>query len=321
VIAAEHAFDGYPMSTEVARDLSSVTISGFAPSEADARRLKERIGAAIGAATLKPRLTSVPTVADYRRRTSDILAISDQLREVETSIAGLAARKDLEGIEARIAPLAESLGSIDQRLAETAGRFAETTVEVERLRAALSGLAAKETADGLQSDLAGLSEKLGGIEEQLRSLPFGGQLSGLRTELAALAARIDHPRLALQSLLARHAVFFESGTVVRDRAAAERFIAEAVDLAQRSGAGLRIIGYTDAMGTPESNLTLSSARATVVSDMIAAMGYPRDRLVLVPRANTVRIAADRPGGAPSERRVEIEAAFEGEPLAGNVPRP
>lgn len=70
---------------------------------------------------------------------------------------------------------------------------------------------------------------------------------------------------------------------------------------------LRITGHTDAEGDAEYNLALSEQRAAAVADQLAALGVPRDRLVVV-GAGATRPVADNGSayGRERNRRIEFE---------------
>ncbi len=303
VITSERAFEGYPIETVIADDLGSVKVSGLAPSEQDGQILEDRIATAIGPARLDAKLAFVPTISRLRRNSSDLIVLSDRLKEIEAGLGVLANRDEIatrfHSVEQRLDTTADR-----QSVEATAGEVARLQTVLTDVREQLGGLASRTATEGLSADVAGLAAKIGGLDQ-------------LSRQIDELGARLLDPQRDLMLLLARRAVFFGSGTVLRDGSGTKAFIAEVVKLAELSGAGLRVVGYTDATGTPESNRDLATARANVVAGLLAAAGLPRARLVIVSRSNTVRIASDQPGGAPSERRVELEAAFEGEVQLGN----
>ena len=79
------------------------------------------------------------------------------------------------------------------------------------------------------------------------------------------------------------------------------------------GIPITIVGYTDDSGSEETNLELSTARATQVRDYLVAQGVPTEDLTIQGRGKAIASGtADQSG---LERRVEFEVASAGPPPA------
>jgi peptidoglycan-binding protein ArfA len=71
-------------------------------------------------------------------------------------------------------------------------------------------------------------------------------------------------------------------------------------------AHVTVNGYTDSTGTEDTNIRLSSQRATTVADFLVAHGVARDHLVVKGLGSINPIASnDTPDGRAKNRRVEI----------------
>jgi len=90
----------------------------------------------------------------------------------------------------------------------------------------------------------------------------------------------------------------------------ERVIEQAAD-AYKSGAPvqLKVTGYTDRSGSPAYNQRLSEWRANNVARALAALGVPRDEMVVAGRGENDNRVPTAPGvREPQNRRVEITTA-------------
>ena len=125
-----------------------------------------------------------------------------------------------------------------------------------------------------------------------RSLVFGAAL--LATAAAGGCARqaVDTPPKSV--------VFFTAFSADLDGAAQgviREFVGDAMTVPTRR---VTVLGYADAVGSPESNRMLSALRAKVVADALVAQGITANRIVQRPRG-----ATNSDPGIES-RRVELQ---------------
>ena len=124
------------------------------------------------------------------------------------------------------------------------------------------------------------------------------------TDAAAMAAAIDSEgKIALDN------IYFDFGSAVLQPASDPAITEIARLLADRAGLQVYVVGHTDSVGTLESNLALSRARAQAVVDALEArFGVATGRAVpagVGPLAPVATNATD--AGRQANRRVEIVA--------------
>lgn len=130
-----------------------------------------------------------------------------------------------------------------------------------------------------------------------------------------LNAHQPTPRQRLEAFVRSHAIFFSNDEQYRDEAASRATLDTLAQLLRGNDLVVRVVGYTDEVGSATRNSPLSQARADrVVGDLISR-GVPRSRLIAVGRLNVAPIASG--GGVESpNRRAEFELAFDGEKGSG-----
>jgi outer membrane protein OmpA-like peptidoglycan-associated protein len=201
------------------------------------------------------------------------------------------------------------------------GRLLDVSRSVEELNA-LIGRTRDEAAGRSAADLAAARAQIAEVESQLER-----KSAELQGRLAELYRITQDPLLKLSQWVATHAVFFANEVTFRDEALALATLAELRDLLEASGARLRLIGYTDPTGTAEGNDALAGLRAEKVAGELEKLGVSRDRLKVLGRPRGLLLSYDK-GPFSSNRRVEFEIAYHGEPtlpagepLADNGKRP
>ena len=240
-----------------------MSLTGLAPSNADAARLAGDIGKAIAPILLEPQFAFVADERALHTAREDLAALSKRLQALDSSLNTLAGQSDLQAVAALIPELRAGVQALSGRLDHAAAQS-----EVEDLR-----------------------------------------------------RRLDDPVLRLAQRVEVDAVFFDVGTSILNKATADRLVADVAPLALDAGADLRIVGYTDVLGTLESNRVLARQRAQIVADMLVAAGVPRERLILVARPDGPRISDLTLGDGQSDRRVDIEIAYRDERSFGGGRRP
>lgn len=115
----------------------------------------------------------------------------------------------------------------------------------------------------------------------------------------------------LMAWLPTHAVFFSNDTTYRNPDRAGHTLDELASLLRETNVIVRVVGFTDEVGTAVRNNPLSQQRASRVADDLAERGVARSRLIVVGRAQHADISTVTGPQSPN-RRVEFEPAFEGE---------
>ena len=232
-----------------------------------------------------------------------LTATRPELDEIATALAKAAPQDDLAGITPRLEALLSMLQSASGALAEVRGekaaqlaRAPQSVDKNARVRDDAELVAA--SADGLWAELV-LTER-----------------NALRTSLARMTNRPGpSPRDELVRWVQSHAVFFSNEATYRDAAEAERFLDELASLMARTNTVLRVIGYTDDLGTAARNSGISNDRASKVRQALLDRGVAANRLVAVGRPNGPNLSASTGLNSPN-RRVEFEVAFEQERSGG-----
>ena len=141
------------------------------------------------------------------------------------------------------------------------------------------------------------------LEARLRALP--------QPQPPPPVAKIT-PLEELDRWVRSHAIFFTDNAAYRSEAEAMRSLDELADLMKRSGAFVRVVGYTDDAGTPAKNLSIAKMRSDSVTAALIARGVNANQLVALNRTTPeTRVSpSNAPGNA--NRRVAFEVGFSGE---------
>jgi outer membrane protein OmpA-like peptidoglycan-associated protein len=123
------------------------------------------------------------------------------------------------------------------------------------------------------------------------------------------------PRQELEEWVRRHAIFFSADTTLRDSAENARLCDTLVALLKRTDATVRIVGYTDDVGTNQRNSGIALDRAIKVRQELLDRGVAAQRLSVVGRPNGPNLSQATGLNSPN-RRVEFELGFEREGNGG-----
>ncbi len=258
-----------------------------------------------------------------QQRTGDLEGLAGSL---EGSVKGLsdslAAR--LEDLERQSDDLKKRASGFESSFEALTGGLDAQLSQFERKTTDLEGV-----ASGLERSIDSVSHGLGSqLEQQTGNLQsmaarfessvdtwsqsLGTRLDQLDRRLAALEKSGPTPLDKLYDWTARHSVPFAKGTVLKspDKADAKLRDLAALLRAVPSDVHLRVVGYSDATGSPAANQRVSSARAGVVTERLRALDIPAERMSPVGRG------AERPlsgtaGSDNANRRVEFELIFSG----------
>ncbi len=175
----------------------------------------------------------------------------------------------------------------------------------------LGGLIGRVDEDAARRSTAqyqALEKTIGQLNAKLghESAELGGQI-------AELQRAVKDPLLRLSQWTAMHAVFFADGVIFRDDKATVMTLKQLSQLLSLSDAKIRVVGYTDPSGTDQGNDSLASLRAQRVAEELEKLGVPKERLKLLARPRGVLLSFDK-GPLSSNRRVEFELAYAGEPM-------
>ena len=207
-----------------------------------------------------------------------------------------------------LAQLQSQLTAIETSLSIMTGGVAPAA----RAQASTNPVYAAEEISALVERLAMLG---GTLERALpqRSLPQ--QITALRQRLDGLKLP-DVPGQSARERLAAfaraHAVFFANNSDYLDDQAATRTLDELAQLVQATDARIRVIGYTDELGSQSRNSNIAISRAQRVAAELTSRGVQPGRIVAVGRSNGFDLYPRTGPGTPN-RRVEFEIGFIGEP--------
>ncbi len=81
-------------------------------------------------------------------------------------------------------------------------------------------------------------------------------------------------------------------------------------LRQYPASTVRVIGHTDTVGTEESNMTLGTARAEAVNNVLVAQGVLADAITVESRGEGPPLAVPTRDNAPNARNRRVEVRFE-----------
>lgn len=191
-------------------------------------------------------------------------------------------------LEAELDRLLATLAAREAELEELSAASAEKDVE---LAALAQTLAEREAELGARrSELAGLRDEIGSLE---RLLAFDLKLAEMKqgdapaeeadapamVDTAVAAPELDAPGLGEVAAAPEQEltqVHFETGSAGLTPGGQSRAAVAAVMLGDMDLAAVRLVGYTDRVGSPERNEELSGARARAVADFLVKAGLPVD---------------------------------------------
>ena len=123
------------------------------------------------------------------------------------------------------------------------------------------------------------------------------------------------PRQELEDWVRRNAIFFSNEASFRDAEESGRLLDALVGLLKRTDALVRVVGYTDDLGTSQRNGGISLDRANKVRQALIDRGVAAQRLSVVGRPNGPNLSQATGMNSPN-RRVEFEVGFERETGGG-----
>lgn len=168
--------------------------------------------------------------------------------------------------------------------------------------------------DSAAPRLAAIEAGLGTLGDHARRTD--GALQAIDAKATQARARADALWAASRQLaewVPSHAIFFSTGTAYRsDEATARDLDMLATLMARAPERPLRIVGYSDTIGTPRDNYALSLARAEHVAAELVARGIPADRLIPLGQTGKEKLISPDDGIGSPNRRVEFELGFVGE---------
>jgi outer membrane protein OmpA-like peptidoglycan-associated protein len=194
---------------------------------------------------------------------------------------------------------------------QLAERLAELLATGERRRLILPVLRRLEMAAEQAGERMGQLDREASDRVAALDRSIVARLAALEARLAGLVPE-PGPRERLEAFVRSNAIFFTNDTDYREPDAARETLEALVPLVGAAKARVRIVGYTDDVGSTARNTALAQARADKVAADLLARGVDRDLVVAVGRLGGVSIA---PGKGPdsANRRVEIELGFRNEP--------
>ncbi len=194
-----------------------------------------------------------------------------------------------------LAPPEADLAAL-QRAIDGAGTPYRLDMRVARVATAAS-LDAAAPRDQTQAALAA---------HGARAEALSGRVSRLESAEAARKTEAATPAARLARLAAATTIWFDAGTDFLDRQNAQAQIAVLALAMKESGAALRVVGYTDRLGSHRRNMKLSQARAVATVAALIAQGVDSSKLVSVGRGDESPIAAENGPDSRRNRRVVFE---------------
>lgn len=232
-----------------------------------------------------------------------LTAVRPDLDDIAGMLAKAGPQDDLAPILPRLEQLLSALQGASGALAEVRGEKAPQLARA--LQSADKHTRARDDAETLAAAVDGLWSELAQTERSV-----------LRSALAKMAFKPGpSPQEQLVRWVQSHAIFFSNEATYREPAETERHLDELAALLARTGTVLRVVGYTDDLGTAARNSGISTDRAAKVRQALLDRGVSANRLVAVGRPNGPNLSATTGLNSPN-RRVEFEVAFEQERNGG-----
>lgn len=288
VVAQRPHLAAFPISAIVRHGDSRVEVKGLLPSTADAEALVAALKPAAGDYTIDPRFA--------------VLASSEGVEAIGQRAA--AAARDLEDLRRDLAAIGERATAI-----EAASRDTAATQRTEA-QARLDALAEAGASNARLDELRARVDVLATADAEARRL--NEAVTELGRKLIDVTARLDAPPARLASLVDGFAVFFSDGDAALNEPSVRTRLDAIAELLRRESMGIRLIGHTDAAGSPARNQAISRARAEVVARMLTERGVDRGRIVIVSRAANAPIADADSAARERNRRVTLEPLLHNE---------
>jgi outer membrane protein OmpA-like peptidoglycan-associated protein len=348
-IAGIAELKGYPVKAHVERGGNRIWLTGLAPDEATREKVlsavrdlspETEVSEGIGVlpkADVEIRLTAEGFRRAVGRADGKLASLGADLSGLQHRLAGSpegdALKQAEEATHQALAelrkPRADSaldrpdtaLRATYERLADAAGKLAplagsnalppqsaprDAIQGIDALALAADRITALASTIEQRRAIAPVSERIAVLERNYRA-----RLDELEKRLDAQQPPPQTPRQRAAAFVRTHALFFSNESQYRDDRAAGRTLDTLAELMRGNDIVLRVVGYTDEVGTAARNSPLSQARADKVVADLVTRGIPPSRLIAVGRLNSVPIAQGSGAESPN-RRVEFEIAFDGE---------
>ncbi len=272
VVQARPYLKAFPLRARLDRSADRIELSGMAPSPADAAAVKSAVQGRAGKYTVVENIALVAS-RDTTQNLQDEQQNEQNARAAETG----SLRGQLAAASAQMAALTARLdaqaGATDQRFAQHAN--------------ALDATAAASAETARQRD---------------------ARLSTLE----AASTKPSSPEARLLGFARDFAIFFSDRDTMLDEASVAPRLDALATLLRDNSLGLRVVGHSDASGSPTANLAVSRVRADTVINMLVERGVERKKMVAAPRSSNTPIADAEGPYRERNRRVTFEPLFERE---------
>ena len=200
------------------------------------------------------------------------------------------------------------------RLRRSEQTLAAVDSNVQALRRRVTDLA--QTVDGVSANVDRVASQTAATADTLPRL--NSDLATLRQKLEGLPAQpapVSSPLAELDKFLRTTAIFFSAGLDLRVPEQASADLNRLVEFAHAvPDQRIRVVGYTDDIGTPLRNAQVAQQRADMILEELVRRGLARERLIAIGRSAT-RVLGGQAGAEGPNRRVEFELAFSAEPAS------
>jgi outer membrane protein OmpA-like peptidoglycan-associated protein len=260
-------------------------------------------------------------VETVRRRLADVIG---EITQIEAATSDDRVRTIARTTRSKTVRASNALGSwLDQTEPASAGAgravtdsASLATVATDLTTATRDLMAVLEPVDGRRpAPPAATGPSVGPVAADVEDLVIASErLHATVFAVAGWLKVVPKPASArerLAELARRTAVFFSEGSEFRTPDTTAAALAEMARLVRDSGVGIRVVGFTDDIGSSARNSPLAIARAERVVAALVERGAPRDLLVAVGRTGSHDIASTV-GAQSNNRRVEFEVTFDGE---------
>ncbi|MBI1386420.1 MAG: OmpA family protein [Rhizobiales bacterium] len=281
---------------EFARVVSTAASRSDIEGEREARgrdraALEQSVGSLAAAlAVLQRDLTQGASKAALEALDERLAQLVGRFGDVEMALAGAASRS-------RLAELHSAIGVLSQDLAHT--------------RNEVGAAAAGADVARLVGVIETLSRRLAQIERQVDLGPVSASLETLGSRLGELERTLSSPSQRLDDFISQNAVFFDTGTNVRNDARARAALRRLAQILVDGDFSIRVVGYTDDAGSAAANELLAVNRAEAVKAILLEFGVKDEQVITVGRAERLVLSNFNGPGSPN-RRVEFERGFAGE---------
>jgi len=257
-------------------------------------------------------------VGSIRDTASAILMAEPGMRgyPAEIKVAADAASVSLTGLAPTAGVKTHVINELSRALPDVAVRDQLNTVPEGSADPMPAFLALKAQAESDLQDLRRQveDERTKRRDGELQIAELTKAAETLRAEIAALPRpQAPTAREELTSFVGNNAVFFSEFATFRDEAATTRILEKLARILKKDpDLIVRVIGFTDEIGSPSNNANLADTRAATVARALEALGVSKRQLVELHRTSPDYNVSPAKGPGSANRRVEFEAGFIGE---------